>query len=63
MLGECMCKDFVSFEMIKAIRIGYNNYKLIEDIQKLMEQYNINLPIVGTCEHNKVLVPKKVYND
>lgn len=59
MRGECFCKDSIPFEMVKAIGIGYNNYNLINDIEKLMEQYNINLPIIGTCEHNKILVPKK----
>ena len=54
-----MCKDFVPFEMIKAIGISYQNYNLLDDIETLMKKYNINLPIVDTNEHNKILIPKK----
>lgn len=59
MRGECFCKDYIPIKTVKAIGVGYNNYDLIEDIKKLMEQYNINLPIIGTSEHNKILVQKK----
>ena len=59
MHGECMCKDYVSFEMIKAIGISFHNYNLIDEIENLMQNYNINLPIVDTSEHNKILIPKK----
>lgn len=58
MRGECMCKDLVSLEMVKAIGISFHNYNLIEDIKNLMKQYNIDLPIVDTNNHNKILIPK-----
>lgn len=58
MRGECMCKDFVPLEMVKAIGVTCQNYNLIEDIKNLMKQYDINLPIVDTSEHNKILIPK-----
>lgn len=60
-----MCKDFVPIEMVKAIGVPYlylvsqgkKEYvdKLIEDIQNLMQQYNINLPIVDTSRYNLIL--------
>lgn len=58
MQGECLCKDSISFEMVKAIGVSYNNYNLIDDIKKLMSKYNINIPIVETSEHNKILIPQ-----
>jgi len=72
MRGECMCKDYVPIEMVKAIGIPYlylvsqgkKEYidKLIKDIQKLMQQYNINLPIVDTSRYNLILIGNKENN-
>lgn len=66
MLGECLCKDFIPIEMVKAIGIPYQRLRLqgkieyvnqlIEDIQKLMKQYEIALPIVDTSRFNYILV-------
>ena len=66
MRGECMCKDFVSIDFVKAIGIPYERLvlcnkkefadKLIEDIQSLMKQYNINLPIVDVSRYNRILI-------
>ena len=65
MRGECMCKDYVSIDFVKAIGIPYQRLvlynkkefadKLLEDIQTLMKQYNINLPIVDVSRYNKIL--------
>lgn len=65
MRGECMCKDFVSIDFVKAIGIPYQRIvlykkkefadKLIEDIQSLMKQYNIDLPIVDVSRYNRIL--------
>lgn len=66
MRGECMCKDFIPIDFIKAIGIPYQILvyydrkdfadKLIEDIQSLMKQYNIELPIVDVSRYNQILV-------
>lgn len=66
MRGECMCKDFIPIDFVKAIGVPYQRLvfydkqefadKLIEDIQSLMKQYNIELPIVDTSRYNRVLV-------
>lgn len=65
MRGECMCKDFVHIEMVKAIGVPYQYLvsqgkkeyidKLIEDIKNLMKQYSINLPIVDTSRYNLII--------
>lgn len=65
MRGECMCKDFVRIELIKAIGVPYLRLvtlgkkefadKLIEDIQNLMKEYNVNLPIVDVSRYNRLL--------
>ena len=72
MRGECMCKDFIPIDFIKAIGVPYQRLisygqkefadKLIEDIQCLMKQYNISLPIVDTSRYNLVLVGEKLKN-
>lgn len=66
MRGECLCKYFISLDMVKAIGIPYRNLKdewktdyankLLEDIQKLMIQYDVQIPIVDTSHYNRVLV-------
>lgn len=66
MHGEFLCKDFISIEMVKAIGVPYRRLRLqgkheyvdtlIEDIQLLMKQYNIELPIVDTSRFNYILV-------
>ena len=65
MRGECMCKDSVSIDFIKAIGIPYQRLilynkkefadKLLEDIQSLMKQYDIHLPIVDVSRYNILL--------
>ena len=54
MMGECMCKDHIPLEMVKAIGIPYQKLRLqgneayaislIEDIKALMNKYDIHLP-------------------
>ena len=66
MRGECLKKDFIPIEMVKAIGIPYQKLKdqgkeeyaltLIEDIQKLMTKHQIILPIVDTSRYNRLLV-------
>lgn len=70
MQGECLVKDYIDFKYIKAIGIPYQkliqlekqNYanKLIEDIIKLMEQYNVILPIVDTSRYNHIIINPKI---
>ena len=65
MRGECMCKDSILIDYVKAIGIPYQRLvlynkkefadKLLEDIQSLMKQYNINLPIVDVSRYNRIL--------
>lgn len=67
--GECFCKDFIPFEMIKAIGVPYQRLKfegkleyanrLLKDIILLMEKYDISLPIVDTSIYNYILVDIK----
>ena len=62
MMGECMCKDFIPLDMVKAIGVPYQKLKLqgneayaiqlIEDIKKLMDKYGISFPIVDTSRYN-----------
>lgn len=64
--GECMCKDFIPLEYVKAIGVPYRHLirtkgrsyadKLIEDIVVLMNKYNISFPIVAPGSCNKILV-------
>lgn len=66
MPGECMCKDYIPLEYVKAIGVPYTqlmrtrgkNYadKLLEDIVLLMDEYDISLPIVEPGNGNKILV-------
>ena len=70
--GECMCKDYIPLEYIKAIGIPYlklirtkgKEYtdKLLTDIELLMKQYEIYLPIVDISRYNQILVPVKEKN-
>ena len=67
--GECMCKDYIPIEYIKAIGVPYlkisrekgEEYtnKLLTDIKTLMKQYNLQLPIVDTSRYNQILIPVK----
>ena len=64
--GECMCKDFIPLEFVKAVGVPYRHLirtkgrdyadKLVEDIVSLMESYNISLPIVEPGRMNAILV-------
>jgi len=73
MQGECMCKDFIPLDMVKAIGIPYQKLrlqgngayanKLIEDIKILMEKYDIYLPIVDTSRFNAILYEPNVEED
>lgn len=66
MNGECQCKDFIPFSMVRAIGVPYQNLRLqgkanyaeqlIQDIIKLMEQYGISLPVVDTSLYNRTIV-------
>lgn len=65
MNGEYLCKDFIPLDMVKAIGVPYQKLRLqgkkeyadtlIEDIKKLMEKYDLNLPIVDTSRYNFIL--------
>ena len=65
MHGECLCKDFVSLNLVLAIGVPYRNLQLedktdyanqlILDIEKLMKKYDIDLPIVDTSKYNFIL--------
>lgn len=65
MMGECMCKDHIPLEMVKAIGIPYQKLRLqgneayaislIEDIKALMNKYDIHLPIVDTSRYNQII--------
>jgi len=66
MRGECLCKDFIPLDMVKAIGIPYRKWKsegkieytdrLLDDISNLMKQYDIKIPIVDTSHYNRILV-------
>ena len=63
--GECMCKDFIPLEFVKAVGVPYRHLirtkgrdyadKLVEDIVSLMESYNISLPVVEPGRMNTIL--------
>ena len=65
MRGECMCKDFIPLDMVKAVGVPYQKLRLqgkgtyalqlIEDIQALMKKYDVYLPIVDTSRYNSIL--------
>jgi len=65
MMGECMCKDYIPLEFVKAIGIPYQKLRLqgneeyairlIEDIKQLMNKYDILLPIVDTSRYNSII--------
>ena len=67
--GECMCKDYIPIEYIKAIGVPYlkisrekgeeYTIRLLTDIKTLMKQYNLQLPIVDTSRYNQILIPVK----
>jgi len=69
MPGECMCKDYISIDYVKAIGVPYAklvrekgyNYadNLLKDIELLMQKYNIYLPIVDTSRYNQILITIK----
>lgn len=68
--GECLVKDFIPINYIKAIGIPYDNIyfqnkyisvdKLIDDIQKLLDKYKLNIPIVNTSRYNLTIEKPKV---
>lgn len=70
MIGECLCKDYIPINMVKAIGIPYSKLKyeksieyvnkLLEDICNLMQKYDIKLPIVDTSRYNYILVENKM---
>lgn len=72
MRGECFCKDFIDIDYIKAIGVPYQKLKfernceyadkLLKDIQELMKQYQIELPIVDTSRYNRILFPQNQEN-
>lgn len=65
MMGECMCKDLIPLDMVKAIGVPYRKLclqgkeayaiQLIEDINKLMDKYGVYLPIVDTSRYNNII--------
>lgn len=67
--GEYMCKDYIPLEYVKAIGVPYNKLvrerskeyvdKLLNDIELLMQKYNIQLPIVDTSRYNQLLTTLK----
>lgn len=71
--GECMCKDYISLEYIRAIGIPYQKLiqtkgqvytdKLINDLILLMNKYNITMPIVDTSRYNFTLTPSMINNN
>lgn len=64
--GEYLCKDSVPLDFIKAIGVPYRKLifegkiiyvdTLINDINELMNKYSIDLPIVDTSGHNRLLL-------
>jgi len=69
MPGECMCKDYIPIDYVKAIGVPYAKVvnerskeyadNLIKDIELLMQKYNIYLPIVDISRYNQILIPVK----
>lgn len=69
MMGECLCKDFIPLDMVKAIGVPYQKLKskekeiyaiqIIKDIKELMNKYNIYLPIVDTSRYNHIIYEKE----
>lgn len=70
MMGECMCKDLIQLDMVKAIGVPYKKLRLqgrepyaiqlIEDIKELMNKYDVYLPIVDTSRYNSILYEKDI---
>lgn len=62
---EYLCKDYVSFDYIKAVGVPYSYYSAIKgieyadnilrDVIELLEKYSINLPVVDTSSRNRLL--------
>lgn len=65
MMGEYMCKDLIPLDMVKAIGVPYRKLslqgkeayaiQLIDDIKKLMDKYDVYLPIVDTSRYNSII--------
>lgn len=65
MMGECMCKDLIPLNMVRAIGVPYQKLclqgketyaiQLVEDINKLMDKYDVYLPIVDTSRYNTII--------
>lgn len=65
MMGECMCKDLIPLDMVRAIGVPYQKLclqekeayanKLIEDIKELMDKYDVSLPVVDTSSYNSII--------
>lgn len=68
MQGECFVKDYIDISYVKAIGFPYqkfiylygelNTNKLLNDLEILMNKYNINLPIVDTSRYNRIIINK-----
>lgn len=66
MNGEYLCKDYIPFEKVQAIGVPYHYFLLIkgkdyanqklDEVKKLMNKHNINLPILDTSHYNEILV-------
>lgn len=70
MKGECLCKDFISLDMVRAIGLPYQKLRLqgkeeyanemIADIKHLMDEYNVYFPIVDTSRYNRILYEENI---
>ena len=66
---EYMCKDYVSFNFVKAVGVPYKYYLLkngieyadniLNGVKELIDKYEINIGIVDTSDFNKILIEKE----
>ena len=69
MRDEFMCKDFIDLDFVKAVGVPYEYYRVIKgeqyadnilnDVKKLIDKYELNIPIVDTSNYNKLLIESK----
>lgn len=66
MRGECLVKDFIPLNYVKAVGVPYTYWcninkeelaiNLLNDLIALMDEYEVMLPIVDTSRYNDLLV-------
>lgn len=70
MKQEYMCKDYVPFDLVKAVGVPYTYYiikkgieyadTVLQDVQNLVDKYKLDIKIVDTSDRNKILMePEK----